>query len=278
MKIDLRHGDCLDRLDEMEPECIEVSISDPPYDLKSSGKGGFMGKEWDGTGIAFSQEFWTRLFRVLKPGGVVKVFGGTRTFHRMCAAMEEAGFLLLPEDSLEAWTYGSGFPKSMNIAKALGKQANVEVARHREVQAYLRERREALGMTKTAVDQAVFGGTTRYSWVEGRGGGRSREVYLPTPEEWEKLKEVLSLDDRFDAYIQDAIPSRADRFLADGGKAVQVGTEPGDWGYQQDGERWDGERRITTPSSDAAQRWEGWGTALKPAWEPIVVGHKPSVG
>ena len=129
MLIDLRHGDCLDRLDQMEADSIEVVVSDPPYDLTSNtGKGGFMGKKWDGTGIAFSLEFWERLFRVLRPNGTVKVFGGTRTFHRMCRAMEAAGFRLDPSDSLEAWTYGSGFPKSHNVAvaihKALGGAAN----------------------------------------------------------------------------------------------------------------------------------------------------------
>ena len=134
MKIDLRHGDCLDRLDELDADSIEVQISDSPYDLKSnSGSGGFMGKDWDGTGIAFSQEFWGRLFRVMRPGGLVKVFGGTRTFHRMCQAMETAGFVLTPADSLEAWTYGSGFPKSMNIEKALLKHGVDEglAERHR---------------------------------------------------------------------------------------------------------------------------------------------------
>ena len=121
----------------------------------------------------------------------------------------------------------------------------------------------------------VFGGTTRYSWVEGRGGVRSNEVYLPTPEEWFRLKPVLGLDDRFDAYIQEAIPSREHRYRADGGKATLVGTTSGDWGYQKGGERWDGTQRVTTPHTEAARQWEGWNTALKPAWEPVVVARKP---
>jgi site-specific DNA-methyltransferase (adenine-specific) len=160
MRIDIRQGDCLDRLDQMEADSIEVVVSDPPYDLTTNtGKGGFMGKEWDGTGISFSLEFWSRLFRVLLPGATVKVFGGTRTFHRMCAAMEAAGFVLEPEDSLEAWAYGSGFPKSHNVA--------------------------------TAIHKAL--------------GGEAGDDLLPE-----------------------------------------------------------------------AERWRGWGSALKPAWEPLVVGHKPA--
>lgn len=192
--------------------------------------------------------------------------------------MEEAGFVLDPENSLEGWGYGSGFPKSMNLSKVLDKTAGVDPLVEGEIQAHLRERREALGLTKGDVDRQVFGGTTRYSWVEGRGGQRADESYLPTPEEWAQLKEMLQLDDRYDAYIQKAIPSRADRFKADGGKSVTTGTEPGDWGYQQDGERWDGTRRLTAPATDEAKQFAEYGTALKPAWEPFIVGTKQSCG
>ena len=220
-----------------------------------------------------SHRIWlTEAYRALRPGGVIKAFSGTRTFHRMAAAMTEAGFVDL---RVESWNYGSGFPKSMNIGKALDKIAGTDAGKQAAVQVYLRESREAKGMSKREVDVAVFGGTTRYGWVEGRGGARANEVYLPTPEEWEVLKGVLDLDDRFDAYIKAAIPSRKDRFRADGGKAVQLGTEEGDWGYQRDGDRWGGERTITAPASDSAHQWNGWGTALKPSWEPVVVGRKP---
>lgn len=96
MKVTLKLGDCKDRMDEMDTDSIDEMVSDPPYELK------FMGSKWDNSGIAFSQEFWTRVYRVLKPGGIVKAFSGTRTFHRMTAAMEEAGFQDL---ELEAWAY-----------------------------------------------------------------------------------------------------------------------------------------------------------------------------
>ena len=292
----LRHGDCVEVLKGYEDGFIGAVISDPPYDLISVSRGGsprnnvsdpsspwsagagagtargFMGKAWDGTGIAFSARLWDEVYRVLRPGGVVKAFSGTRTFHRMVAAMAEAGFVDL---RVTSWNYGSGFPKSMNIGKALDKQAGTDAEKQAAVQAYLRESREAKGMSKREVDVAVFGGTTRYGWVEGRGGARANEVYLPTPEEWEVLKGVLDLDDRFDAYIKAAIPSRKDRFRADGGKAIQLGTEEGDWGYQQGGDRWGGERTLTAPATAAAHQWEGWGTALKPSWEPVVVGRKP---
>jgi DNA modification methylase len=219
---------------------------------------------------------WAReALRVLKPGGHLVAFGGTRTHHRLTSALEDEGFEI--RDSLH-WMYGSGFPKSMNVSKAIDKAAGVDPATHKAVQDYLRDTRVALGMSKSDVDKAVFGGTTRYSWVEGRGGKRSSEVYLPTPEEWVNLKEVLGLDDRYDAYISAAIPNRTDRYRADGGKAVLTGTEDGDWGYQKNGERWGGQRRITTARTPEAATWEGWGTALKPAHEPIVLARKPLVG
>lgn len=109
------NGDCIEVLRGMAEGSVGHMVSDPPYDLVS-GKGGFMGKSWDATGIAFSDELWSEVFRVLKPGGTVKAFCGTRTFHRMAAAMRRSGFV---EFSLDAWTYGSGFPKSLNVGKKL---------------------------------------------------------------------------------------------------------------------------------------------------------------
>jgi site-specific DNA-methyltransferase (adenine-specific) len=82
-----------------------------------------MGKEWDGSGIAFSVELWGQCLRVLKPDGVIKAFSGTRTFHRMSKAMREAGFV---DFEIHAWTYGSGFPKSMSVSKALDNTASAE--------------------------------------------------------------------------------------------------------------------------------------------------------
>ena len=288
---------------------IDAFILDPPYGLA------FMGKEWDDLGKTFVErkpvrstkfdmiggnhnptnpqdsvrtkrvenqrtqawhEEWLReAFRILPPGGVVKAFSGTRTYHRLAAAMEAVGLILDPSESLEAWAYGSGFPKSLDISKAIDKQDGADEALNQAIQTYLRESREARGLSKADVDKAVFGGTTRYSWVEGRGGQRFNEVYLPTPEEWVELKLYLGLDDRFDAYIEAVIPSREDRFRADGGKANLIGVEEGDWGFQSDGERWGGKRRITAPAAEDAKRFSGWGTALKPAWEPILVGRKP---
>jgi len=113
-------GNCLERLKELEDNSIDSVITDPPYEL------GFMGKKWDNSGIAFNVDVWLECLRVLKPGGHLLAFGGTRTWHRLCVAIEDAGFEV--RDSI-AWLYGSGFPKSMNIALQMDKQAGVQGAR-----------------------------------------------------------------------------------------------------------------------------------------------------
>lgn len=119
-------GDSSEVLRGMESESIWAVVCDPPYDLTPNNKGsnsetggnsgGFMGKEWDSTGIAFSMDFWKEVHRVLMPGGTIKAFGGTRTFHKMAKAIEGAGFT---EVGMEAWLYSSGFPKSLNISKKI---------------------------------------------------------------------------------------------------------------------------------------------------------------
>lgn len=100
-------------------------------------------------------------------------------------------------------------------------------------------------------------------------------IYLPTPEEWPLLKKVLELDSRFDSYINTVIPTRQMRSTIDGGKATLVEVRDGDFGYQQDIDRWNGNQRIVHPFSEAAIEWQGWGTALKPLMEAIVLARKP---
>ncbi|AEO94511.1 DNA methylase [Mycobacterium phage Violet] len=106
--VDLRLGDCRDILTELEDNSVDSIVTDPPYEL------GFMGKKWDGSGIAFDVEMWEQCLRVLKPGGHLLAFGGSRTWHRLTVAIEDAGFEI--RDSI-AWLYGSGFPKSASIYK-----------------------------------------------------------------------------------------------------------------------------------------------------------------
>lgn len=104
--------DCMEGLKLIDDNSIDSIVTDPPYEL------GFMGKKWDNTGIAYNVELWKQALRVLKPGGYLLAFGGTRTYHRMACAIEDAGFEI--RDQIQ-WLYGSGFPKSLNIGKAVDK-------------------------------------------------------------------------------------------------------------------------------------------------------------
>ena len=140
--IDLRHGDMRDVLPTIEADSVHSVVTDPPYHLtpaaiqelghpswngntqrQRSGRAGFMGKQWDGGSIAFDPDTWRAVHRVLKPGGFLLSFGGTRTQHRMICAIEDAGFEIR---DVIAWIYGSGFPKSLDISKAIDRAAGAE--------------------------------------------------------------------------------------------------------------------------------------------------------
>ncbi len=107
-------GDCLDILKTLEDSSVDSIVTVPPYQR------GFMGKSWDSTGIAYNVQLWREVLRVLKPGGHLLAFGGSRTYHRLACAIEDAGFEI--RDQL-LWIYGSGFPKSLDISKAIDKAA-----------------------------------------------------------------------------------------------------------------------------------------------------------
>lgn len=180
MTAELKAGDCLERMREMSDASMDAVVTDPPYEL------GFMGKLWDASGIAYSVELWREVLRVLKPGGHLLAFGGTRTYHRMAVAIEDAGFEI--RDSLH-WIYGTGFPKSLDVSKALDKAA-----------------------------------------------GAKREVVGPN--KWADINGAANLN----TYGAASRPPQ------------------------------------TVAATDAARQWDGWGTALKPAHEPVVVARKPLVG
>jgi site-specific DNA-methyltransferase (adenine-specific) len=117
MRYTLHQGDNREVLKTFPDNSIDSIVTDPPYEL------GFMGKKWDSSGIAYDQSLWEECLRVLKPGGHLIAFGGTRTYHRMTVAIEDAGFEI--RDCIQ-WIYGSGFPKSHDVSKAIDKQAGVE--------------------------------------------------------------------------------------------------------------------------------------------------------
>jgi hypothetical protein len=113
----LYKGSMLNMLEVIEPNTIDSIITDPPYELN------FMNKGWDRSGIAFQKETWEKCYEVLKPGGYLLAFGGSRTFHRIACAIEDAGFEI--RDTI-MWLYGEGFPKSMNIGLAIDKKNGVD--------------------------------------------------------------------------------------------------------------------------------------------------------
>jgi DNA modification methylase len=140
----LHPGDCRERIRAIPDASIDAVVTDPPYALVSIGKrfgkpgaapakagtdglyarasAGFMGQQWDTGETAFAVEFWTEVLRVLKPGGHIVAFSGTRTYHRMAVAIEDAGFEI--RDQL-GWAYGSGFPKSHDVSKGIDKAAGI---------------------------------------------------------------------------------------------------------------------------------------------------------
>ena len=115
--IDLKCGDMLEELEKINENSIDSIITDPPYELN------FMNKGWDNAGISFNKETWGKCLRVLKPGGYLLAFGGSRTFHRIACAIEDAGFEI--RDTI-MWLYGSGFPKSQNIGLMIDKRNGID--------------------------------------------------------------------------------------------------------------------------------------------------------
>lgn len=171
------NDDCLKALDGIEGNSVDAIITDPPYELN------FMGKGWDNAGVSFQKETWEKCLRVLKPGGYLLAFGGSRTFHRIACAIEDAGFEI--RDTI-MWLYGSGFPKSMNIGLAIDKKLGVE---------------SKVVCEGKCGKNAMLGG----------------------------LRDEITTDGKYEI-------------------------------------------------KEAQNEWKGWGTALKPSYEPIIVARKPFKG
>ena len=271
----LLNGDCIEEMQKLIDDGVQVDsvVTDPPYHLTSIVKRfgkedsapaqfgtdgayaraskGFMGKEWDGGDIAFRPETWELALKLLKPGGHLLAFSASRNYHRMAVAIEDAGFEI--RDQM-MWLYGSGFPKSHNIGKQIDKKPNADL---NEFSKALKARRIELGYSLTEADKLITGGTTMYSFLEGR---KNDNVYPPNKEYWEKIKEHFGMDS-WEKIIENNLKI--------------VGEKDGNFGYQKDGKRWKKTTNETELTSSAAKQYEGWGTALKPAHEPIVMARKP---
>lgn len=253
----LYQGNMLDMLEVIEPNSIDSIITDPPYELN------FMSKGWDNAGVSFQHDTWKKCYEVLKDGGYLLAFGGSRTFHRIACAIEDAGFEI--RDTI-MWLYGSGFPKSMDISKSLDKRNKNTKEEYIKFGNYLKEKREENKISKIDLGKKLFNFDSNREDVPIQSWEIGKEI--PTKDFYLKLKEILKLNDTFDWLIE---RKEAEREVIGKGKAgLTKGTIANFAGTT--------EFNITTPSTDLAKKWQGWGTALKPSFEPIIVARKPFKG
>lgn len=254
----LYHGDNREVLKELADNSVDSIVTDPPYEL------GFMGKSWDASGIAFNVEVWQECLRVLKPGGHLLAFSGSRTYHRMAVAIEDAGFEI--RDQI-MWIYGSGFPKSLDISKAIDKKP--ETLNTTKFKNWLAQQIENCGKSRKQIDDECGFTACSYSKTDGKDGWSSNH---PSSEKWAKMKEVIGLSDEWDWVITDNIEERG--FIETTG-GLHGGTGNTVGRYQSANI---GKQLSDKAISNEAKQWQGWGTALKPAHEPIVVARKPLIG
>ena len=182
-------GDMREQLSELEADSIDACITDPPYHLTGASRGsqGFMGFLWDGGDVAFRPETWAAVYRVLKPGAHLLAVGGPRTYHRMVTAVEDAGFEI--RDCI-GWCYAQGLPKSLDVAGEIDRAAGASPA---EWAAWLRQRRDELGMSREALAEAVAcTASSVRDWEEGRVQPDGEMQYvLPAPSYRRRLAKVL---------------------------------------------------------------------------------------
>ena len=302
--VTLYHGDCVEVLRGLPDNSVHAIVTDPPYGLE------FMGKEWDsfkqtpqawatrnksedltgktsspflaaqvnsyGAGLPFQQwctEWATECLRVLKPGGHMLAFGGSRTWHRLAVAVEDAGFEI--RDSI-AWLYGSGFPKNLDVGKAID---GLDAADER--------RRRSLSFTEWLRSTTV--NAAQLNTITGSNMGNhyltdKEQPHVPTPAHFAKIEELVTkLGHGIPEWVRDLVHDRAVESENIAAREV-IGTHD----TPPAGQTWMANngfnadlstgKPITVPLTEEARTWAGWGTALKPAFEPIVVGRKPFKG
>lgn len=253
----LVHSDCITALRQLPDNSVDSIVTDPPYGLS------FMGKKWDYDvpGV----DVWAECLRVLKPGGHLLAFAGTRTQHRMAVRIEDAGFEIR---DMIAWVYGSGFPKSLDVSKAIDKMdaADEQERRRLAFTAWVRSQ----GVTSRQIDEAT--GTNM-------GGHYTTAASQPAIMTREHLDACRHLFSEVPQWVEQEVDKRSaesenfKRREVIGQRTTGIGTGNGATPIMRDGNR-----DITAPATEAARQWHGWGTALKPALEPITVARKPLLG
>ena len=255
MKYQILNGDNRGILKTIESNSIDSIITDPPYGIA------FLGKDWDANTGAL--ETYQECVRVLKPGGHILAFSAARTYHHLAITLEQAGFEI--RDQI-MWIYSSGFPKSQDVGKSIDRQSGK--AAHKadlaEVKAILKQLYKDSGKSNTQIDRECGFNAAGYLKTDFKDKGWANN--LPRDDKWATLKSVLNCGDDYDDY-----------FITT--PQVKVGEkETGCFGPGSDytiggrGHIVD----VTKSQTDAGKQWAGWGTALKPAHEPICLARKPS--
>ena len=271
-------GDCLDKLRELPDNSVDSIVTDPPYGLGKEPdalamltdwietghhdvKGrGFMGKEWDA--FVPQPQVWHECLRVLKPGGHLLAFAGTRTQDLMTLGLRLAGFEIR---DVVAWVYGSGFPKSLDVSKAIDKQGGGEGMPENDRKAFaaeLREKREAAGVSR----QELASWFPQYLEVTKNWERQDVGFRVPSEPDYQILVDRLGVSEswRIRVRLEDKRRLISEDLQDRRGDETVIG-------LGHSGKEW-------AATTDAAKQWDGWGTALKPALEPITLARKPLEG
>jgi DNA modification methylase len=270
MTYQILHGNNLDILPTLADNSIDSIVTDPPYEL------GFMGKKWDSSGIAYSVELWQQCLRVLKPGGHLLAFSGSRTYHRMVVAIEDAGFEIR---DMISWISNKTFPKSLDIAKAIDKGQGQNRDRQLTFTAWMRQ---------SGLSQADCGELLQPFAKNPESAKAMAQHYYS-----DKQQPAIATADIFDwlrPYLPE-VPEEIERLVAErtgiewtayknreviGQKIVPEGHAFASekYGNSTDSKEID----QTLAATPEAKQWDGWGTGLKPTVEPIVMARKPVKG
>jgi DNA modification methylase len=271
--VTVHHGTCLDVMRTMPAASVDAVVCDPPYGLAEhkpativtaltawlggdrkhvpDGRG-FLGSDWDR--FVPPPAAWDECLRVLKPGGWLLAFAGARTQDLMGMSIRLAGFEI--RDSI-AWLYGSGFPKSLDVSKAIDKGARGDLVRAK--------------LNHFAANRGIDG-----QWIEQHGIASAASFrdwtvggHVPSDRNWRIVKSALEVtEEEEEAFERAVVDHRVDGIAGGTGRHAGTGSA---YGF---GREW----AVTAPATDAARQWQGWGTGIKPAHEPLIVARKPLMG